>query len=285
MESSKATARYIKQVAGDPQVAKFNLMCHQCTELSNGKYKMKKLQAKQKQAHQKNGEQRPSQQYKKSFDPTVAQKNKDRCSKCGDSVHLEGFQCPAKKYQCKAYHKYGHYTSLCFQKTQQSQSNYKHRKHTAHQLKAGNIHVHDCNDEADSLEDSFCLQLKIQHAQAQHKKTSKPSCLATNLAYRLKQHENRNLYLRARLDTCADVHIMPAYVYRLVFRDPNLQKLPPNKMHIGTYTNDTVKIVGTCKLYLVHLDTNKLVETKFYVATNYGSMLLSCNSTLDLDLI
>ena len=54
-------------------------------------------------------------------------------------------------------------------------------------------------------------------------------------------------------------------------------------MQIGTYTNDTVKIVGTCKLYLVHLDTKKLIETTFYVATNDGSMLLSCNSTLALD--
>ena len=78
---------------------------------------------------------------------------------------------------------------------------------------------------------------------------------------------------------------MPAFVYKLVFRDPNLEKLAPNKMRIGTYTNDTVKIVGTCKLYLVHLDTNKLVETTFYVATNGGRVLLSCNSTLDLDLI
>ena len=91
--------------------------------------------------------------------------------------------------------------------------------------------------------------------QAHHKKTQKPACLITNLAYRLKQHENRNLYLRTRLDTCADVNIMPVSVYKLVFRDPNLEKLAPNKMQIGTYTNDTVKIVGTYKLYLVHLDT------------------------------
>ena len=156
------------------------------------------------------------------------------------------------KYQCKACYKFGHYTSLCFQKTQQNQCNNKHRKLTAHQLKAGTIHVHDSNEEADSLDDSFCLQLKIQCVQAHHKKTHKPACLITNLAYRLKQHENRNLYLRARLDTCADVNIMPASVYKLVFRDPNLEKLAPNKMQIGTHTNDTVKIVGTCKLYLVH---------------------------------
>ena len=64
-----------------------------------------------------------------------------------------------------------------------------------------------------------------------------------------------------------------------------MEKLVPNKLQIGTYTNDTVKIVGTCKLYLVHLDTKKLIETIFYVATNDGSVLLSCKSTLALDLI
>ena len=165
------------------------------------------------------------------------------------------------------------------------QANYKHRKPTAHQLKAGTIHVHDSSAEVESSDDSFCLQLKIQHTQAPHKKTPTPACLITNLSYWLKQHENRNLYLRARLDTCVDVNIMPAAVYKLVFCDPNLEKLAPNRMQIGTYTNDTVKIVGTCKLYLVHPDTKKLVKTAFYVATNDGSVLLSCNSTIDLDLI
>ena len=91
MESFKATARHIKQVAGDPQVAQINLMHHQHTELSNVKYKKKKSSAKQKQVQHNNAEQRPPNQYKKSFDPKLAHKNKDRCSKCGDSTHLEGF--------------------------------------------------------------------------------------------------------------------------------------------------------------------------------------------------
>ena len=98
-------------------------------------------------------------------------------------------------------------------------------------------------------------------------------------------HENRNLYLRARLDTCADVNIMPPSVYKLVFRDPGMEKLIPNKLQIGTYTNDTVKIVGTCKLYLVHPDSRKLIETIFYVANNDGRVLLCCKTTLALDLI
>ena len=41
MESSKATACHIKQVAGDPQAALINLLRHQCTELPAGKYKIR----------------------------------------------------------------------------------------------------------------------------------------------------------------------------------------------------------------------------------------------------
>ena len=42
VKSSKATARHIKQVAGDPQAALINLMCHQCMELPSEKYKKRK---------------------------------------------------------------------------------------------------------------------------------------------------------------------------------------------------------------------------------------------------
>ena len=41
MESSKATAQYIKQVACVPQAAQINLMCHQCTDLPPSKFKRK----------------------------------------------------------------------------------------------------------------------------------------------------------------------------------------------------------------------------------------------------
>ena len=95
-----------------------------------------------------------------------------------------------------------------------------------HQLKAGTIHAHDSNKKADRSDGLFCLQFKIQCVQAPHKKTQKPACLTTNLAYKLKQYENRNLYLRARLDTCIDVNIMPASViYKLVYRDPTWKSL------------------------------------------------------------
>ena len=84
---------------------------------------------------------------------------------------------------------------------------------------------------------------------------------------------------------CADVNIMPISVYRLLYHDGDLKKLTPSQLQIGTYTPDTVKIIGTCKIYLVHQDCKKLNEAIFYVASNEGSVLLSCDTSLTLGLI
>ena len=121
LESSKATACHIKQVAGDLQSAQINLLRHQCTELPAGKYKKKRAPVKPKQVnhkHQGNEGYHPQAQPKKRFDTKGVHNDKSRCSKCGDTIHLEGFQCPAKKYQCKACNKFGHFTSMCYQKKQ-----------------------------------------------------------------------------------------------------------------------------------------------------------------------
>ena len=70
--------------------------------------------------------------------------------------------------------------------------------------------------------------------------------------------------MRARLDTCADVNTMPASVHRWMFKDLKMKKLAPSELEIGTYTTDTVKIVGSCSFYLVHPDSKKLVEATFH---------------------
>ena len=227
LESSKATACHIKQVAGDLQAAQINLLRHQRTELPAGKYKKKRSNMKPRQSGNKNqGHEGYHLQAlpKKKFNTRGVHNDRSRCSKCGDSVHVEGFQCPAKKYQCKAFHKFGHFTSMCFQK---KQAPYNQKKPKAHQLQAGGAHAHrsasyDHSDEDSTSEESFCLQLKIKRKQARESKVPKATHLITNLAYRLKPHHCRNMYLRARLDTCADINLMAASVYQLIFKDPHM---------------------------------------------------------------
>ena len=171
MESSKATAFHIKQVAGNPQAVQINLLRHQCTELPAGNYKKKKSSVKPRQSNYKNHGNENSQvpsQHKKWFDVKNAHQNKDRCSRCGDSTHVEGFQCPAKKFVCKACHMFGHFTSLCYQK---KQAPFKSRKPKVHQLQAGSVYAKEsaiCSQSEDdsSSKDSFCLQVKVKHTQA-----------------------------------------------------------------------------------------------------------------------
>ena len=86
IESSKVTARHIKQVASDPQAAQINLLRHQRTKLSAGKYKKKKSSVKSRQSNYKNpGNENPpvSSQHKKRFDAKNAHQKKERCSKWG----------------------------------------------------------------------------------------------------------------------------------------------------------------------------------------------------------
>ena len=68
---------------------------------------------------------------------------------------------------------------------------------------------------------------------------------------------------------------MMASVYCLIFKDPEMKKITPCKIQIGTYMADTVKIVGSCTFYVVHPDSKKLIPVTFYVATNDGRVILS----------
>ena len=144
---------------------------------------------------------------------------------------------------------------MCFEK----QVPFKPKEPKAHQLQTEEVYMQDYSicgqsEEFTSTDDSFCLQVKIQCAQAKSKFPT-TSHLITNLAYMLKPHHKRNQYLRGRLDTYVNVNIMPASVYKPVLQDPDLKKLVPSKFEIGTYTTNTVKLVGSCTFYLVHPDT------------------------------
>ena len=164
MDNSKATTRHIKQVASDPWAAQINLMRHQHTVLTASKHKKRKSFVKPGPPGHKNGTSDRQHRYKKSFDAKNVYKDKERYQTCGHSNHIEGFQCPANKFQCKSCHMYGHFTSLCYQKKQAS---FKPRKPKAHMLQVGVVYVCDkfiCahSEDCSSSNESFYLQVSIQ---------------------------------------------------------------------------------------------------------------------------
>ena len=172
LESSKATARHIKQVSGEPQAIQINLLHCQRTKLPQHRYKKKRSHTKPRLGNNKpcgNDQYHGPTYYKNkgnyklpiSYRPPPSN-NFNRHSKHGESTHHEGFTCPTKKYQCKACHKFGHFTSQCFLRKQ-------HLQHKFRQPKAHQIQVDDLYDNSDSYpsdvsssQDSFCLQVRIR---------------------------------------------------------------------------------------------------------------------------
>ena len=133
MESSKATAKHIRQVAGDLLVAQIQLMQHQCTQLPAGNYPRRKQTSTMRRKLQNH----KSLEIPTPQKPSDLQKPdacSDKCNRCGDTLHVKGFQCPARKFQCKICHKFGHFTTVCYQKSQQPSSSFKTRKPKAQQL-------------------------------------------------------------------------------------------------------------------------------------------------------
>ena len=121
---------------------------------------------------------------------------------------------------------------------------------------------------------------KFTEPSISHLEVPKLVYLMANLAYCLQEYHTRNQYLWARLDTCADVNLMPMAVYCLMFKDPQLKKLTPSNMEIETYTTEVMKIIGTCHFYLVHPESKQLSKVMFFVAKENGSILLSCRTTM-----
>ena len=140
-------------------------------------------------------------------------------------------------------------------------------------------------DEDSCSDDSFILyQVKAVINQAKSR-LPKKTYLIANLPYQIKQHQSHHKYLRVHLDTCADVNIMPKSVYQMMFNDTDVKHLADNDISLEVYTDHQVNILGKCQFYVLHPDSKKPLEVTFYVASNEGSVLLSCTTLLALDLI
>ena len=121
-------------------------------QIPAGKYKKKKSSVKSRQSNYKQHGSENSQvqsQHKKQFDVKSAHQSKDKCSKHGGSAHVEGFQCPAKKFQCTSCHKFWTFYQFVLS---EKQAPFKSRKPKVHQLQAGTVYAKDranCSQFAD----------------------------------------------------------------------------------------------------------------------------------------
>ena len=188
-ESSQATAKHMRQVTKEPQATQVNLLRQQRTELPPSKFQRKqnkRYSSRQtpnkhyqedkykERLPQANGRfHKNPQEYKRRSDHEHTRP--DRFTKCGDSLHREGFRCPASKHQCKICHKFGHFSSLCYKKRDKYDNNKRSfGSPKAHQMKIRSVQTQDAlssqSEEYSIEQDSLCMQLQVPSTRpiAQH---------------------------------------------------------------------------------------------------------------------
>ena len=103
--------------------------------------------------------------------------------------------------------------------------------------------------------------------------------------YLRNQNDKAKDCLRMRVDTCADINIMPLSMYQTIFSDLKKEKLLSTGIQVTTYNDSTLDLIGRCTLYLQHPKTLDKIMATFYVTQEEGSVLLSCSTSLKLEVI
>ena len=136
--------------------------------------------------------------------------------------------------------------------------------------------THECDND-----DEFMIAFQL-HAQPQRSIYNQwvntsyaQKHLYANIPYQLKPYHKHNKYLPVQLDTCANVNLMPESVYKLVFNDPQTNKLAKNDIDLTVYTRHSVNLIGKSSFYMLSKSTKQPIKVEFYVAKEEGSVLLS----------
>ena len=126
---------------------------------------------------------------------------------------------------------------------------------------------------------------KVNQVKEPHEPTVDKKIVMVTVPYTRNQNEEAKDCLRMRVDTYADINIMPLSMYQTIFNDPKKEKLLPTGIQVTMYNDSTLNLIGRCMLYLQHPKTQEKVMATVYVTQEEGSVLLSCSTSLKLEVI
>ena len=84
----------------------------------------------------------------------------------------------------------------------------------------------------------------------------------------------------------SNTNIMPVSTYKRTYNDPDCIKLQPSeKKGIQTYTKQKIPVIGSCELFVLHPGDQQFHKVKFQVVSVEGSVIISCATSINLNLI
>ena len=153
---------------------------------------------------------------------------------------------------------------------------------------------HDAIEENIPSDDDFIhnYMICVQESSIQQKQQN----AVTNAIAKFKQlqqilevkfspYDTNSVYMDTYVDTGADVNLILKDRYVKLHNDDRLRHIMPSDIKLGVWGDDQIALLGKCNIYLVHPDTKEPVKVTFYVTDKSGSILLSCATSLKLDLI
>ena len=123
---------------------------------------------------------------------------------------------------------------------------------------------------------------KVNQVKEPHEPPVDKKIVMVTIPYTRSQNQEFKDCLRMRVDTCADINVMPLSVYQTIFNHPKKENLMPTGIQVTTYNDSTLNLLGRCTLYP---KTQDKITATFYVTQEEGSVLLSCSTSLKLEVI
>ena len=132
----------------------------------------------------------------------------------------------------------GHFTRACLAK------NFKHRVQSLQAKQETEMDKYEDNPAARYQASQIKVCAKVNQVKELQEPPVDKKIVTVTVLYTRNQNEEAKDCLRMRVDTCADINIMPLSVYQTIFNDPKKEKLLPTGIQVTTYNDSTLDLIG-----------------------------------------
>ena len=194
---------------------------------------------------------------------SAAERTRSNCNRCG-RYHSVKTQCPALGKTCNFCSKTGHFESVCFKKKNSTR-------------RAKSVHAMSSYSNAASVEEQKEESWKDNGEQTFFLSSidNKADEALVNITV------NDNATVRFKLDTGAQVNVIPENVFKTIA--PPLPLLSTESITLRSYSGNKLPVLGRCTLSCAYHD--KKLNAEFFVVAQASCPVLGLRSCLDLNLI